>query len=342
MVSLLIASTEPAGKTAICAGTGRKLIEKGKKVSYLRPVTLTATGALDYQDAATIKEALELSETLEALSPLHLSAQQFTQAQGLDQKIKTAFAAVSAGKDVVVAEGLSAVDEVSGKFNAMLADLLDAKVITIVRYTPSISGASAAAAGKVFGNRWLGAIVTAAPQARPGKAAPDVKAMLAKDGVRVLGIVPEDRTLFGISCAEVAKLLEAKVVTGAKLLDKTIEDILLGAMTVDSGLEYFNRKDHKAAIIRGDRPDMALAALQTNMSCLILTGGAEPPSVVVRTADDKKVPVLLVKQETPAVVELIEKALPQAKFRGAQKVGRLDDLVAKSVDFDGIFKGLGI
>ncbi|MEW6142185.1 MAG: DRTGG domain-containing protein [Chloroflexota bacterium] len=332
MVSLLVASTEPAGKTAICAGTGRKLIEKGKKVGYLRPVTLTATGAPDYQDAATIKEALELSETLEALSPLHLSAQQFTQTQGLDQKIKTAFAAVPAGKDIVVAEGLSAVDEVSGKFNAMLADLLDAKVITIVRYTPSMSGASAAA-GKVFGNRWLGAIVTAAP---------DVKAMLAKDGVKVLGIVPEDRTLFGISCAEVAKLLEAKVVTGAKLLDKTIENVLLGAMTVDSGLEYFNRKDHKAAIIRGDRPDMALAALQTNMSCLILTGGAEPPSVVVRTADDKKVPVLLVKQETPAVVELIEKALPQAKFRGAQKVDRLDDLVAKSVDFDGIFKAIGI
>jgi BioD-like phosphotransacetylase family protein len=64
--------------------------------------------------------------------------------------------------------------------------------------------------------------------------------------------------------------------------------------------------------------------------------------VVIRTADDKKVPVLLAKQETAAAVELIEKALPQAKFRGASKVNRLDDLVAKSVDFDSIFKGIGI
>lgn len=342
MVSLLVVSTGPAGKTTVCAGIGRKLIEKGKKVGYLRPVTLVAGGAPDYQDAVTMKGALELVETPETLSPVHLAVQQFSQAQGLDQKVKAAFAAVSAGKDVMLVEGLSAVDDASGKFNIMLADLLDAKVVTIVRYTPSMSGAGAATAGKAFSARWLGAIVTAAPQSRPGRAAPDVKGMLARDGVRVLGVIPEDRTLFGISCVEVAKLLEAKVVTGAKLLDRTVENILLGAMTVDSGLEYFSRKDHKAAIVRGDRPDMALAALQTSMSCLILTGGVEPPSVVVRTADDRKVPVLLAKQETPAVVELVEKALPQAKFRGDQKVNRLDDLVAKSVDFDGIFKGLGI
>jgi len=342
MVSLLVVSSGPIGKTTVCAGIGRKLIEKGRKVSYLKPATLVASGAPDYQDAATMKEALDLAESPEALSPVHLTVQQLAQAQGLDQKFKAAFAAVSTGKDVMIIEGLSAVDDASGKFNIMLADLLDARVITVVRYTPSMSGVNVAAAGKAFSVRWLGAIVTAVPQARPGKAAPDVKMTLAKDGVMVLGVIPEDRTLFGISCAEVARLLDARVVTGSKLLDKTIENILLGVMTVDSGLEYFRLKDHKAAIIRGDRPDMALAALQTSMSCLVLTGGVEPPSVVGRTADDKKVPVLLTGQETPAAVELIEKALPQAKFRGAQKVNRLDDLVAKSVDFDGIFKGLGI
>ncbi len=342
MVSLLVASTEPAGKTTVCAGVGRKLIEKGKRVGYLRPVTLTATGTPDYQDAATMKHALETTETLETLSPVHLTVQQFVQAQGLDEKVKAASALVSAGKDVMVVEGLGAADDASGKFNAMLAELLDAKVVTVVRYMSSMSGAKAAQAGKLFGARWLGVIVTAVPGARPGRPAPDVKGMLARDGVTVLGSIPEDRTLFGISCEEVARLLDAKVVTGAKLLDKTIENIMLGAMTVDSGLDYFSRKDHKAAIIRGDRPDMALAALQTSMSCLVLTAGVEPPNIVIRAADDRKVPVLLTKHETTAAVELIEKALPQAKFRGEQKINRLDDLMAKSVDFDVIFKGLGI
>jgi BioD-like phosphotransacetylase family protein len=341
MVSLVIASTEPAGKTAACAGIGRKLIEKGRKVGYFKPVTVTESGASDIQDAVTMKDALELSDSVETLSPVHMTRQQLASSD-LDTRLKSAFAAASAGKEVMLVEGLSAVDEAAARFNTRLADMFDARVVTVARYAPAMSGVKVASAGKAFGARWLGAIVTAVPNARPGKPAPDVKGVLAKDSVKVLGVNNEDRALFGISVAELAKLLDARVLAGAKLLDKTVENIMLGAMTVDSGIEYFQRKNHKAALIRGDRPDMALAALQTSMSCLVLTAGVEPPNVVIRTADDKKVPVLLAKQETAAAVELIEKALPQAKFRGASKVNRLDDLVAKSVDFDSIFKGIGI
>ena len=52
---------------------------------------------------------------------------------------------------------------------------------------------------------------------------------------------------------------------------------MLGAMVVDSGLDYFGRKSNKAAIIQQDRPDMQLAALETPTSCLVLSGSSQPP-----------------------------------------------------------------
>ena len=65
MTALYIASwTEGAGKTALCAGIGRHLQDKGKKVGYLKPVALAEEGT--DRDAQFMKQVLELKEPVEA------------------------------------------------------------------------------------------------------------------------------------------------------------------------------------------------------------------------------------------------------------------------------------
>ena len=48
MAALCIASAEIAGKTALCAGIGEKLLGQGKKVGFMMPVMIAETGKPDY------------------------------------------------------------------------------------------------------------------------------------------------------------------------------------------------------------------------------------------------------------------------------------------------------
>ncbi|MBM4401437.1 MAG: hypothetical protein FJ045_05765, partial [Crenarchaeota archaeon] len=113
MVNLLIASKESSGKTALCAGIGKKLLDQGKKVGYFLPVRLSESSALnDYKDATFMKGVLGLEESPEVLSPVSLSSSELWKSltettQDFIQQVKKNYARLSRGKDVVVIEGLS-------------------------------------------------------------------------------------------------------------------------------------------------------------------------------------------------------------------------------------------
>jgi BioD-like phosphotransacetylase family protein len=84
---------------------------------------------------------------------------------------------------------------------------------------------------------------------------------------------------------------------------------------VDSGLDYFNRKKNKAVIIRQERLDMQLAALETSTTCLVLSGEDINPAYRVRQkADSQGIPIVT----TEAAVDVI--------------IARIDNLIAKKQD----------
>ena len=66
MAALCIASVEIAGKTALCAGIGKKLLGQGKKVGFMMPV-ISEAGEPDHKDVGSIKEVLNLKESVEQL-----------------------------------------------------------------------------------------------------------------------------------------------------------------------------------------------------------------------------------------------------------------------------------
>jgi len=76
-------------------------------------------------------------------------------------------------------------------------------------------------------------------------------------------------------------------------------------MTMDSALAYLRRAANKAVVMGGDRADLALAALETHTSVLILTGGLYPDVKVLARAGEKGVPVILTYQDTYTVIEMI-------------------------------------
>jgi hypothetical protein len=117
---------------------------------------------------------------------------------------------------------------------------------------------------------------------------------------------------------------------------------MVGEMVVDSGLDYFGRKAAKAVVVRADRPDMQMAALETSTKCLVLTGGAEPVDYVRYKAEEKGVPLILTKSDTATVVQRIEEALDGARFGQEKKMTKLAEILERNLDFKAIYQGLGL
>jgi len=129
---------------------------------------------------------------------------------------------------------------------------------------------------------------------------------LYKEGVGTMEMLSGERAATGASVARITERLQAEVLCCSESLDGVVENLMIAAMTVDSGLDYFSRKDNKAVIVRGERPDCQLAALATSTRCLVLTGGVRPPVQVLSLAEEKGVPVLLTDRDTLSVVAEME------------------------------------
>ncbi len=116
---------------------------------------------------------------------------------------------------------------------------------------------------------------------------------------------------------------------------------MLGAMTADTGPLYFGVKENKVAVLKSDRADMQLAALQTSTRCLVLSGEQQPLVQVMGQAEDNEVPIIMAKDDVATIVSNIEDALARTRF-SAEKLPRLSDIIEEHLDFAALYKGLGL
>lgn len=344
MIALYVASwTEGAGKTALCVGIGRWLQRSGRKVAYLKPVLLEGKGG----DARFVMQALGLGEPAESLTPLYLRQQEVkAELNGgrLSDKVKQAYDRIAAGRDVVLLEGLAGLstDAELAEASYRVAEAVDARVMIVVAYQSNLPWEKLASAGKRFGQRFLGLVISRVPQKKVEVVRGEAVSRLGRENIRVLGILPEDRSLMGVSVAEIAEAIQARTLCCQEGMTEVVENLMIGAMTPDSGADYFSRKDNKAAIVRGERPDMQLAALATSTKCLILTGGVEPLGQALSWAEEKGVPMLLTEKDTLSTAAGVEQAFVQARFRQQGKLERLDEVLEQGFDFSSLARGLGL
>ncbi|MFC1905631.1 AAA family ATPase [Chloroflexota bacterium] len=350
MTNLYIASKESCGKTALCAGIGKKLSGQGKKVGYFAPVRLSDTGHTNgSKDAAFIKEALKLEESPDVLSPVNLSSLELWKSLTDDketfiQQLKKNHSQLSKGKDIVIMEGLSGFPANSTSTLACytIAEVLDAKVVVIIRYSAKLAPSDMARAANELGQNLLGVIINFVPESKIEAVKQNIIDSFQKVGIKILGIIPEVKSLQGISIEELAQALNGDIITCPENKGDLIENFMLGAMTLDSGVDYFSRKKDKVAIIRGERPDMQLAALQTPTKCLVLTDNVKPLATVVFESESKHVPLVVAPKDTTGTITDIELALTHSSFHNPQKLKALESILDKYVDLKSLTSALDL
>ncbi|MFC1989028.1 DRTGG domain-containing protein [Chloroflexota bacterium] len=334
MVALFVTSLEKgSGKTTVCAGLAKRLLGDGEKVGFFKPVIdsrkSNQIGGTD-EDTNFMRNLLALEEPVDILCPV------FSGEGKLENEIKEAYDKVSQGKGVVIIEGISDQFQTSPG----IVEALNARVIIVEGY--SKESLKAINSYKDFGESLLGIVVNKVPGSRIERVRSEALTLSSQAGIDILGVLPEDRALFALAVSELSKHIQGEMIGDANVSAELVNNFMLGAMSVDSGLEYFSRKENKAVVLRSERSDMQLAALQTLPKCIVISGDIAPKPVVLCGAEEKNVPIILTKNSVTDVVANIEDALGKTRFNQENKLPKLTEIMGKHFDFQTVYKGLSL
>ncbi|CCO08507.1 phosphotransacetylase family protein [Desulforamulus hydrothermalis] len=348
MKNLYIMGSAGSGKTAMAVGLALKFRQVGLKVSYFKPVgASTATGKTD-EDAVLMKELLNLSAPLEMIAPT--TASPFYLSRGsrsaeMLATIKRAYQQMAQDNDLMIIDSaiFPHIMGTVGLDAPSLAAELGAGVLYLINIKNDYSLDQS-----VFFNQYLrckgvpvlGNIFTHVPRPIQAKIEGVYKPLLDDLGFRTLGIVPRVRELSSPSVAQVHELLGGELLTGEKNLDLLVEDIMVGAMTIESALAYLRRSNNKIFITGGDRADMALAALETSTSAIVLTGGLYPDVKVISRAMEKGVPVLLVHYDTYTAIEKLSELSGRITANNKESIDKALENVERYCDWQSILNSL--
>jgi BioD-like phosphotransacetylase family protein len=342
MIPIFVASnTGFSGRTFISLGLAVKLREQGYSVGYLKPVGRTplkkGRGIYD-ADALFIKETLGLDEPLDTISPFVRTYENQTLLfegglKSVKKQVLDTFKTLKR-KDFVIVGGAGDLFEGSLLGISALSLLHDMKayLLMVEPWRGETSADSLFGASKLIGDRFLGGVLNKVPVNAVGHVNETVRPFLEKAGVKIFGVFAKDRELESVTVRQLNELLNGKVVCCEGHLDEFVENYSIGAMDVDSALNYFRRIPNKAVITGAHRSDIQLAAMETSTRCIILTGGLPTNDVVIGKAQAMGVPILSVADDTFTTIDKIEGSMGKTNIREKRKAARVKELMDGGFD----------
>jgi BioD-like phosphotransacetylase family protein len=295
------------------------------------------------EDTLHMKEILNLEEPLESITPILLDYQYLDQypmvhTASLREKISRAHQRVAAGKDLIIIEALkepgsgssinlSAMDlaRIFGSHLMLLTTTHKDTVVDEILFKHSCISQR--------GTKCCGAIFNQVRKPVDDRIRNVIVPTLERLGIRVWGLIPESITLTAPTVEELLESLGGEVLCGEENLSNLVERYLVGAMTQETAIRYLRRTPKKAVIAGGDRPDIALAALETDTSALILTGNLHPNVRVLSKAKEKGVPIILVSYDTYTTVDMVRDVTGKIRGGDKKRINEAKRLASEYVDW---------
>lgn len=332
MKTLFLGSVvERSGKSMVALGLAKN---SPFKIGYFKPfkeVMMNLEGRVIDQDAYLMKRALGLPYDEDDLCPLTYD---IYQPVSMEEILKR-YERVKEGADAMLVEGTRDITTgCMGSVSGMaIANAINANVVLV-------SSAQLPALDKICMLRRLmdqyplhfrGVILNQAEDLKMGR-------LIEKRGIKVLGSIPPMKELRAFRVREMAEALGAEVLNGERGMDEQVEKVMIGAMAPETALMYMRRMSRKAIITGGDRADIQLAALSTDTSCLVLTGGLYPPKPVVAKAYEVGVPILVTRHNTMEAAEMIDRLIARIDPDDKDKIAKIADMVKRYVDLDEVWR----
>ncbi|MCQ4346166.1 phosphate acetyltransferase [Pseudomonas stutzeri] len=272
------------GLNSVSLGLIRALEQAGLKVGFFKPIAQPFP-----IDQGQERSCLLVERTLNLASPEPLPLEQVERqlADGeldlLLEEVVSRFQQASAGKDVVIVEGMVPTrgSDYAARINAQLAKSLDAEVILVAAQgsdslkqlaerieiqAQMFGGARDAKVlgtilNKVDSDEGVPAFVEALKQQLP---------LLGSETFQLLGAVPFAAELNALRTSDVAEALGARVLSAGEATQRRVEKIILAARTVPNMAHLL--QPGVLVVTPGDRDDIILAACLASLNGVKLAG----------------------------------------------------------------------
>jgi BioD-like phosphotransacetylase family protein len=322
-----------AGKTALCSTLAHELGRQGKRAAVFKPFPAAGKDEPD-PDAGVFTHLLGQPATGKYLAPPRKALT--TKLLG---DIKRIADKALEDNDVLLVEGSPAISDEASR---QMVEALDARVLVVAKFEPGLDASELAGWRELFGDRLLGVVINGRTRYQGTDVADRLMPSMEAQGLPTLGVIPEHRRLLAVTVGHLASHLNGRFIVGEESSDRLVEHFLVGGPGMDPGELYFSTRENKAVIIRGDRPDIQMAALPTPTACMLLTQGIEPIEYVINEAELEMVPIVVVQSDTLTTMASLESLQDGARFDHPAKLDTFADLLREHVDLPAIFSGLGL
>ena len=339
MDKLIITSMrENAGKTSLIVGLAKVL---NKKFGYIKPLgdrLLYRKKQLWDYDSALITSLFDLTEVPQEMSIGfdHAKLRYMYDEAGMQAKLQEVIAQISSANELLFVEsGKDLTYGTSVHLDAItLARSIGARLLIVVSgdddiivdqiqfLTTYLDLSQVEVAGIVinqvsdledFRNTYL----------------PEISGM----GLDVLGLIPYTAELTHFSVDYLVERLFAKVIAGEAGLGAIVQNIYVGAVSVNTALRKPSlNKENILTITSGDRTDVILSALENDSVGVVLTNNILPPSNIISKASERNIPLLVVTGDTYEIARQIDNLQPLLTKEGRPKIDLVESLIKAHVE----------
>ena len=356
------ATSQNDGKTSCSIGLLHGLQRMAGAVSFMKPVGQRYVVIGDEQvdeDAVLIKRIYNLQTTLKDMNPIAVP-KYFTREYlddpdslypGMLKAIEESYTRVAAGNDMVVLEGTghAGVGAVFDMSNAHVARILQAKVVLV---TPGGIGQpidEVAVNRCLFEREGVEVIGIIANKVLPSKLDQTrhyLTKALDRMGMTLFGAIPYAPRLTWPTIQQVVNTMKARVINGHELLDNTIAEVVVGAMTPHNALSFI--RDKTLLIVPGDRDDLVFAAASLDalredihLAGILFTGGILPQPQTLDLLSRTKIPAALVDRPTYEAATRVQKMTVKIQVSDEEKIALAEQMVNEHVDLERLYAALG-
>ena len=339
---------ERAGKSFLSIGFIQKLKKDGKKFAYFKPIGVpkaTFSNKADPDVGFILNTVYKTDHPYDLISPVSIPDAYYidlVDASRKDeylQKIKSAYDELTKNIDYVVIEGNPSIRKFvrTGIDDVSIAQYLGIKDLFYV----SVDSTDRCIDNFFFAKNYfdfrkvsiLGILFNKIDFEYIARIKEIAGDHITRYNIPVLGIIEKSVELFSPRVNEIKEQIGGELINEAASpgLNNLVETFLIGAMNAQSALKYLRQVEKAAFITGGDRTDLAMVALDQEVSTLILTGFIQPDMSVITAANEKGIPIILSPSDTYTTMRNLERLKPGIQEDEMEKVL---NLIEKEIDWD--------
>ncbi len=310
------------GKTSFTTTLAHYLLTQGLNTAILNP--------LCNKDEESIYQKL-LSENEDKYSANYTIV---TNSKLEIDNIKKTYNSFSKNKiDILLIDGNNSISK--DNINLIVTNL-NAKIIFLAKYNSKLNEKNFDKWNKDF-NENIFFIINKTNKFATHHVETELMPKLKSKNFSCFGYIPENKILLGTTPDEIAKFIEGEIINEYDDQNLLVENFLIGGMGMDPAEYHFNQYENKCVIVRGDRPDIQMSALNSNCSCLILTNNIKPIEYIQNEADLEKIPIMIVKENTVDTIEKLNGLHQNTLFDHNLKLNRYLELLKSNVKLNSLF-----